>query len=326
MLSALVLGLALLLAPVARAADKPVCSAVLYDDAELLKALPPRLQPIVESARFRTMITNRDSAWSKFHSALDWGLAHEGRDFIAKIGDLGGYMRFRRTKLGKLELLIDVVAKGSARELALGKVSSGPQFLDFIAAELAWIAKARATGKLERGLTIYGRDLQNRRLVDLLASIGFKKSKWPGPQCYVYGVIGGVLGYASGRLFFAQFDANDQNGSIYEEQRKFYRDVAFGAAGGVGVAVASACFNKTGRNYSIDFDPEGIPKKTDTIPDEPTLPQTDVPSGDVIPNEPPRTEPPKADEPAPPKKDEPAPQTDVTPLPTMLPTPAPTGA
>jgi hypothetical protein len=312
----MVFGLVFAFAPPARAADAPVCSAVLYDDAELLKALPPRLQPIVESARFRTVIANGDAVWATFHQALDRGLASPGKRFSATVGDASVTFHFRaRTEVSTALWRITDVSKALdlvIDDLRLGAKPDGLGFLNFVAAELGWIAKARATGKLERGLKIYGRDLESPRLADLLASIGFRKSKWPGPQCYLYGVAGGLLGYAGGHVFFGLVDANDENGSIYEEQRKFYRDVSFGSLGGAGIAVASACFNKTGRNYSIDFDPNEVPKKTDPIPD------------DANPNDPIPTEPPKKEEPAP-NPDEPAPKTDVTPVPTALPTPAPTG-
>lgn len=289
--SILAFVLVLALATSARAGGTSVCSAVLYDDAELLKALPPRLVPIVESARFRTMLTNRDAAWAPLHRALDEALAHPGQRRVAKLGGGSVTFHFRRALTPGaflpdarfLDPLLPKAPELVIDELKLGANPGGMAFLDFIAAELGWIAKARAAGALDRGLTITGRDVDSISLADLLASIGFRKSKWPGPQCYVYGVAGGVLGYVGGRVFFGTFDANDANGSIYDEQRKFYRDVAFGSLGGAGLAVASVCFDRIRRNYSIDFDPNGIAKKTDSISDGPSIPGMEPKPGEPAP-------------------------------------------
>jgi hypothetical protein len=234
-------------------ADVSSCSAVLYSDAELLQALPTRLRPILESSHFHRLVGSRDAAWAGFHQALDRGLATEGKDFVAKIEDLDFSMRFRRSRKGALELWI----------APFDRKMNGFGFLDFVGAELAWIAKARAAGKLAGGLKIYGRDLESRRLVDLLQSIGFERSRWPGPQCYLYSLAGGISGILGGKLFFAWREDRESDAaalgkphSIEEERRRLSRDIFYGSTGGVGITSVLACMGKTGRNYSIEFDPK----------------------------------------------------------------------
>jgi hypothetical protein len=261
-----------------------VCSALLLQDEELLKALPERLKPIVESARFRSLLANREAAWGPFHSAMDLGLEHEGRSFFGSIGDLRAWMSFRRTKKGELQLWVEVLAK---KDVPFGQTLAGDgfQFLDFVGAELAWIAKARATGKLKEGLAIVGADLRGRRLVDLLETLGFEKGGLAGPRCYIMGVVGGLVGYGGGRVYFSHIDADVENGSVYEERRKFYRDVVFGSVAGAGTAVALACFRKTGRNYSIEFNPHELPPLPEKRPpgEVPPIDQTPPVVTDPIP-------------------------------------------
>lgn len=279
MLSVLALGF-FIVGP--RADDRPACDALFSQDAELIKALPPRLQPIVASAHFHWLLTNRDVAWSNFHQALDQALVSEGKNFFGEIGDLRLKLRFHRStpETGKLELMI-----GAADPTIAGSIAGGGfKFLDLVAAELDWIAKARAAGKIDRGLTIIGNDLENTRLIDTLTRLGFERSRTPGPKCSIYGIAGtfggAIAGYTGGRIFFSNFDVGPDNGSIEEEQRKFHRDLVFGTSvGGLaagGTVFALVCFRKTGRNYTLDFDPAGIPTKPAELPPpRPALPVTD---------------------------------------------------
>lgn len=257
---------------VARAEDKPVCSALLYEDAELLKALPDRLRPIVESARYRALITSRETAWAQYHSALDSALARPDRSFFASIGTMQVYFKFHRTKKGELQLWIDFLKR---KDFPVGEgLENGQQFADFVMAQLGWIAKARATGKITN-LSIIGKDLPNKRMIELLESLGFK-SEFPATRCIVWGLAGGLAGYAGGYVYFAAADSSVENGSIEDEGRKYYRDVLGGSAVGAVPAVALACFRKTGRNYSIEFRPgELAPNPGQELPGE--VPPIDLP-------------------------------------------------
>ena len=232
----------------ARPEGSPICSALLYEDRAMLESLPPRLRPLVESARVRKWVLERESAWADFHHALDQAFAEKGKRFVGKIGSVETGIVFRKTRLGRIELFLDGPIPGAANSF---------QFLDFLAAELGWIAKARAQGKISE-LTIIGREVGTARFADTLVSLGFKPSRIPGRRCFVLGLVGGVGGFVGGRVFFAQVDSDVENGSIYEEQRKYYRDVAAGTLLGTGSAVALACFGKTGRDYSVRFHPDEL--------------------------------------------------------------------
>ncbi len=259
------------LAAVAHGADAPGCSALLDQDAALVNALPDRLRPIVESAHFHALLTNREASWGAFHAALDRGLVHEGKPFTGRVGDLGATMVFKRTKDGTLQLWIGALEKGGfpfgAALIGAPVKTDGFQFLEFMGAELGWILKARAAGTLKGSLEIVGRDIRSGRLIDVLHSLGFQRGAVSSPQCFIFGMVGGVAGfglagYGLGRMYFGHYDSDVQNGSIYEEQRKFYRDIGFGAVGGAGAGAGLAvlaCFKLTGRNYSVEFNPKEIP-------------------------------------------------------------------
>lgn len=250
----IILGALILLLPMPsysldQPTGKPICSALLYEDAELMKALPERLRPLVESAHVRALMVNREEAWSGLHHALDQALGKMGESVIGEVEGYRARFTFHRTALGGLSL--SVVALSDSKPSVF-------RFLDFTAAKLGWIAKARAQDKIT-GLRINVREISEAKLSESVAAIGLKRDRLPEPRCVVMGLVGSVAGFIGGKIYFTQADAGDQNGSIYEEQRKFYRDVAVGALVGTGSAVALACFHKVGRNYTIDFNPIELP-------------------------------------------------------------------
>ncbi len=245
-----IVAIFLAFAPATPADDKP-CYALLSDDAALLDALPTRLRSIVDSAHFHSLLTSQEEAWKPFRDALDEGLAKPGKAFTVKVGDFGVTMKFDRDSKGGLRLWMN-------RPAAVTKVD-GFQFLNFIGAELGWIAKARADGTLKESVSIIGQELRNQRMIDLLGTLGFKRGRIAGPECYIFGIVGLGAGYSAGKLYFAKNDSNVENGSIHDEARKFYRDILIGSAGGAGVA-ALACFKFSGRNYSLEFNPDEILK------------------------------------------------------------------
>jgi hypothetical protein len=291
----------------AQAADAPACSASFYDDAHLMAALPPELVPFVESARFRTIVSGRAAEWTTFHQSMDYGLAHLGHGFSGDVGGSRVWMTFRKTSKGDLELWIHNFTGYASHATPF---QSGMQFLDTVAAELDWVAKARAAGTLKGPISIIGADFTNARVIDMLTGIGFKRSRFPNLTCYLAGIGGGLVGYVGGRIFFASVDANDQNGAIEEERRKYIRDISVGSLAGAGTAVGLMCFRKTGRNYSIEVNPDQVPPPPDQLPPGNTPPIDQPPP----PNDPVQTAP-VATTPA-------APTTDpVQPAPIPAPTP-----
>jgi hypothetical protein len=270
-------------------ADEKPCYALLSDDAALLDALPTRLRSIVDYAHFHTVLTNDEVVWKPFRDSLDAGLANLGKPFKVQVGEFSATMKFDRDSKGGLRLWLNPLTQNGKRRLPFVPAAKidGFQFLSFVGAELGWIAKARAAGTLKESISIVGQELRNDRMIDLLGTLGFKRGRIAGPECYIFGIVGLGAGYGAGKLYFAKKDSSVENGQIQEEARKFYRDILIGTTGGVGVA-ALACFKFSGRNYSLEFNPKEIlqnpadrppvdlPAPIDQIPKEPLPPLKDA--------------------------------------------------
>jgi hypothetical protein len=175
--------------PSASSSDSFGCEQLLKDDVRLVEALPERIRRILENERTAKWIQHRESSWVTFHRALDRGLRLEGHSFSSRIDDLSIQMRFKRTAPNSVQLQIELLRRDG---LNIGEQSiNGKRFLDLIVAQLAWFADARKIHGIEH-FEIVGENLQNKKLIDALKSMGFEKTGKSFQGCAMIGTLVGV--------------------------------------------------------------------------------------------------------------------------------------
>jgi hypothetical protein len=222
------------------ASDSFGCETVLMSDKPLLESLPPRLREIFESGRMIRMIRKREDAWGPLHQAMDEGFKNGEKPFTGQIQDLQIRMSFKRTNTENPELWIEYLARDG---LKVGENSvNGMRFLDFIAAQMDWIAKARAANRISK-IEIIGENLQNQTLIKLLRSTGFTSRGKALRECGKFGLIGGsIFGAAFGFLF------------IDEQDELLVASSTGAVVGGVSLA-ATICITKQGGNFGLKVKP-----------------------------------------------------------------------
>lgn len=239
--------------------ERKVCPSFLSNLLQLKATLPERLRSLIESSRVQHAIVDRDASWGKYHAALDRAFNKPGTFVTARIDDLSVEVRFKRTLVGKLELSMrDLKIKG----IAAGESDpSGVAFLDFIAANVSWIAKARDQEVLGGTLRVIADRVDSRTMREMLESMGYQAGG-PTRYCYLAAVVGTVAGAGLGRGFFTleqkAMDARNPE-RIHdgeEEKSRMERELAWGAGAGFLGGVGLMCFRKNGRDYSMVLDTE----------------------------------------------------------------------
>ncbi|MBS1961041.1 MAG: hypothetical protein JST04_02410 [Bdellovibrionales bacterium] len=247
--------------------ERKVCPSFLSNILQMKATLPERLRSLIETSRVQHAIVDRDASWAKYHAALDRAFNNAGTalkpgEFVtARIDDLSVAVRFHRNVLGKLELeMKDLKIKG----IAAGESDpSGIAFLDFVASNMSWIAKARAEDVMSDTLRVIADHVDSKTVREMLESMGFEAGG-PTKFCYLAAVVGTVAGAGLGRGFFTlqQRGLDAENPERVhdgeEEKSRMEREIAWGAGAGFLGGVGVMCFRKNGRDYSMTLDTDAM--------------------------------------------------------------------
>jgi hypothetical protein len=178
---------------------------------------------------------------------LDDGAAHPGRRFAIQIGTLTANLEFLRAPAGELALRIHSIT-GTAN----GEVSP-LDFLDWIAAEVAWVTKTRATGELG-AIEVVGRDLRRAPTSELLESLGFVRRKNTALSCLSVVALGGAGGFGMGYLVFTIDEASVEGGAPEDQRRQFLKKT-LGSASAFAFGVGTICIDRVRRDYRLRIEP-----------------------------------------------------------------------
>jgi hypothetical protein len=242
-------------------ADPKSCAVLFREDQALRAALPERVRSLLESNRGNLLFTNREAAWEPVIRGLDEGAAKPGKAFTLTVGSLVAKLEFARAPAGELSLRIHSLADANGGE------ASGLDFLEFIAAQVAWVTKKRAAGGLT-AIEVSGRDLRSASARELLESLGFERRRGAVVSCLGWTAVGGVAGFGTGYLVFT-FDEAKVEGGAPEDQRREFLKKTLGGTAGFALGTGALCVDRARRDYRLRIEPEVSPAKEPPLPEPP---------------------------------------------------------
>ncbi|MBC7386505.1 MAG: hypothetical protein H7301_10150 [Cryobacterium sp.] len=245
------IGFVLFFLPLSTGAAPLGCPLWLRNDAELRGALAPRLRAILESSRIQRLAIRGEERQIIFFKALDRAFREPGEWKKARFGTWK--VDARVTIDGEQ---VRLTFKNAGLPVRGSEKLRREDFLQFLSAQMEWLARARAAGKFS-GIEIFAEDLRSTRLIEELTSIGFSKAGKNGKYCALTGLIGFGAGAGIGALegygyFFINENSMDAI-SARDQKRRFETDVikfpvVSGVVGGM-IAAGTLCLDRKGYNF-----------------------------------------------------------------------------